>query len=219
MWKLESLTENSVTQSLRFPNLDGYPFDVTVTATYELNDKGMTVTVSARNDGDEPAPWALGLHPWVANGKNGETSEQRDADSAACRLKIDADTHVTVDAGLVPNGTEPVDGTKFDLRDDPVLDGRAFDDAWVDVHRADDGTTTTVFTRPDGMEIKLVGDETINAWQCYTATGAPFDQHPNGIAVEPMTAPANAFRSGDHLTVIEPGKSVTTVVRYEVTVK
>ena len=60
---------------------------------------------------------------------------------------------------------------------------------------------------------------TINAWQCYTATGAPFDQHPNGIAVEPMTAPANAFRSGDHLTVIEPGKSVTTVVRYEVTVK
>lgn len=127
MWKLESLTENSVTQSLRFPNLDGYPFDVTVTATYELNDKGMTVTVSARNDGDEPAPWALGLHPWVANGKNGETSEQRDADSAACRLKIDADTHVTVDAGLVPNGTEPVDGTKFDLRDDPVLDGRAFD--------------------------------------------------------------------------------------------
>ena len=49
--------------------------------------------------------------------------------------------------------------------------------------------------------------------------GAPFDQHPNGIAVEPMTAPANAFRSGDHLTVIEPGKSVTTVVRYEVTVK
>ena len=50
-------------------------------------------------------------------------------------------------------------------------------------------------------------------------TGAPFDQHPNGIAVEPMTAPANAFRSGDHLTVIEPGKSVTTVVRYEVTVK
>lgn len=219
MWKLESLTENSVTQSLRFPNLDGYPFDVTVTATYELNDKGMTVTVSARNDGDEPAPWALGLHPWVANGKNGETSEQRDADSAACRLKIDADTHVTVDAGLVPNGTEPVDGTKFDLRDAPVLDGRAFDDAWVDVHRADDGTTTTVFTRPDGMEIKLVGDETINAWQCYTATGAPFDQHPNGIAVEPMTAPANAFRSGDHLTVIEPGKSVTTVVRYEVTVK
>ena len=57
---------------------------------------------------------------------------------------------------------------------------------------------------------KLVGDETINAWQCYTATGAPFDQHPNGIAVEPMTARPTRSASGDHLTVIEPGKSVTT---------
>ena len=85
-----------------------------------------------------------------------------------------------------------MDRHKFDLRDDPVLDGRAFDDAWVDVHRRwTISAITTVFTRPDGMEIKLVGDETINAWQMLaTATGAPFDQHPNGIATEPMTAPA-----------------------------
>ena len=33
MWKLESLTDSAVTLSLRFPNLDGYPFDVTVTVT------------------------------------------------------------------------------------------------------------------------------------------------------------------------------------------
>ena len=34
MWKLESLTDSAVTLSLRFPNLDGYPFDVTVTVTW-----------------------------------------------------------------------------------------------------------------------------------------------------------------------------------------
>ena len=56
MWKLESLTDSAVTLSLRFPNLDGYPFDVTVTVTYELGENGMTVTINARNDGDEPAP-------------------------------------------------------------------------------------------------------------------------------------------------------------------
>ncbi|WP_190973548.1 aldose 1-epimerase family protein [Bifidobacterium callitrichos] len=215
MWKLESLTDNAVTQSLRFPNLDGYPFDVTVTATYELGEHGMTVTVSAFNGGDEPAPWALGLHPWLANGKQGATSEERDADSAACRLKIDANQHVVVDDGLIPTGVEPVAGVT-DLREGPTLEGRSFDDAWLDVNRAADGTTTTVFTRPDGIEVRLIGDETINAWQCYTATGAPFVEHPYGVAVEPMTAPANAFRSGEHLTVIEPGETVTTVVRYEV---
>ncbi|MBT1181134.1 aldose 1-epimerase family protein [Bifidobacterium sp. CP2] len=218
MWRLESLTENAVTQSLRFPNLDGYPFDVTVTATYELGEQGMTVTVSASNGGDEPAPWALGLHPWLANGKQGATSAERDADSAACHLKIDANEHVVVDAGLIPTGVEPVEGVT-DLREGPTLEGRSFDDAWLDVNRAADGTTTTVFTRPDGIEVKLIGDGTINAWQCYTATGAPLEEHPYGVAVEPMTAPANAFRSGDHLTTIAPGETVTTVVRYEVTRK
>ena len=87
MWKLESLTDSAVTLSLRFPNLDGYPFDVTVTVTYELGDNGMTATVNARNDGDEPAPWALGLHPWLANGKQGATAAERDADSAACHAR------------------------------------------------------------------------------------------------------------------------------------
>ena len=88
-----------------------------------------------------------------------------------------------------------------------------------DVERAADGTTTTTFTRPDGIEVKIIGDETINAWQCYTATGAPFAEHPYGIAVEPMTAPANAFRTGDHLVTLAPNGDYTTVVRYEVVQK
>ena len=150
MWKLESLTDSAVTLSLRFPNLDGYPFDVTVTVTYELGENGMTVTINARNDGDEPAPWALGLHPWLANGEQGATSAERDADSAACHLQIKAASHVTVNEALIPTGTEPVAGI-YDLNDGPTLEGRAFDDAWVDVERAADGTTTTTFTRPDAV--------------------------------------------------------------------
>lgn len=216
MWDLVALTDSSVTLSLRFPNLDGYPFDVTVTVTYALDEHGMTVTATARNDDNKPAPWALGFHPWLANGKKGTTSEERDADSAACHLQIDANLHVTVNDKLIPTGTEPVAGI-YDLREGPALEGRSFDDAWVDVNRSADGSTTTVFTRPDGITVKLIGDSTINAWQCYTATGAPFEEHPAGVAVEPMTAPANAFRTGDHLTVINAGESVTTVVRYEVT--
>lgn len=99
---------------------------------------------------------------------------------------------MTVNEALIPTGTEPVTGI-YDLNDGPTLEGRAFDDAWVDVERAADGTTTTTFTRPDGIEVKIIGDETINAWQCYTATGAPFAEHPYGIAVEPMTAPGQCL--------------------------
>ncbi len=61
----------------------------------------------------------------------------------------------------MPNGTEPVDGTKYDLRDDPVLDGRSRSTTpgrtWSMPTTA---PTTAVFTRPDGMKVTVGGDET-----------------------------------------------------------
>ena len=42
---------------------------------------------------------------------------------------------MTVNEALIPTGTEPVTGI-YDLNDGPTLEGRAFDDAWVDVERA-----------------------------------------------------------------------------------
>ena len=214
MWELEDLQESHVTLSWRSPDIAGYPFDITITATYALDENGLTETFTVHNNDSVKAPWAFGIHPWLANGKQGATAAERDADSAACHLQIKAASHVTVNEALIPTGTEPVTGI-YDLNDGPTLEGRAFDDAWVDVERAADGATTTTFTRPDGIEVKIIGDETINAWQCYTATGAPFAEHPYGIAVEPMTAPANAFRTGDHLVTLAPNGDYTTVVRYE----
>ena len=218
MWELVDLQESHVTLSWRSPDIAGYPFDITITATYALDENGLTETFTVHNNDSVKAPWAFGIHPWLANGKQGATAAERDADSAACHLQIKAASHVTVNEALIPTGTEPVTGI-YDLNDGPTLEGRAFDDAWVDVERAADGTTTTTFTRPDGIEVKIIGDETINAWQCYTATGAPFAEHPYGIAVEPMTAPANAFRTGDHLVTLAPNGDYTTVVRYEVVQK
>ena len=68
-------------------------------------------------------------------------------------------------------------------------------------------------------EEKPWGDEKLKAWRASPATGAPFAEHPYGIAVEPMTAPANAFRTGDHLVTLAPNGDYTTVVRYEVVQK
>ena len=213
MWKLESLTDSAVTLSLRFPNLDGYPFDVTVTVTYELGDNGMTATVNARNDGDEPAPWALGLHPWLANGKHA-TGQAITADNEPCRLELHCDTHVTVDEHLLPTGEEPVSGI-FDLRDNPTLEGRGFDDAWTDItNRGEDGSTSAVFTRPDGIKVTLTGDKTINSWQVCTGNEIGEKARQAGVAVEPMTAYADAFRTGKDLVVLEPGDDYTTVVTF-----
>lgn len=64
-----------MTLSWRAPNMEGYPFDIVVTATYSLADDGLHLNISAYNNGDADAPWALAIHPWLANGFNGYGDE------------------------------------------------------------------------------------------------------------------------------------------------
>ena len=212
-WSLEALEEDHVTLSWRAPALEGYPFDVTVSVTYVLDDSGLLETVSVRNDGETPAPWALGIHPWLSNGSNA-LGDAIQADNDRCTLQLDCRTHVTVDEHLLPTGEEPVDGTIYDLRESQLLKDRPFDDAWTDVERVADGSTSAIFTRPDGVQVTITGDKTINAWQVCTGTGFPAEIHQPGVAVEPMTAYADAFRSGKHLVTVEPGDEYTTVLGF-----
>ncbi len=134
-----------MTLSWRAPNMEGYPFDIVVTATYSLADDGLHLNISAYNNGDADAPWALAIHPWLANGFNGY-GDEIDAHNAKCSLTVPGRTHVTVNENLIPTGTEPVDGTKYDLRKDTLLTEQPFDDAWTDLEHAEDGTVTAVFT-------------------------------------------------------------------------
>ncbi|MBW3083207.1 aldose 1-epimerase family protein [Bifidobacterium phasiani] len=208
-WTLESLTESSVTLSWRSPNMAGYPFDLTVATTYTLGDDGLSITIAATNHGDVNAPWALAIHPWLDNGFDGY-GDEIDGQNAQCSLTLPADTHVTVDDRLLPTGTEPVDGTKYDFREPRLFTEQPYDDAWTDLRHAEDGTVTAVFRRPDGMAVEVGGDETITSFQVCTATGFAPDNHPSGVAVEPQTAYANAFNTGADLIVIAPGETSST---------
>lgn len=154
MWELEDLQESHVTLSWRSPDIAGYPFDITITATYALDENGLTETFTVHNNDAVKAPWAFGIHPWLANGKHA-TGPAITADNEPCRLELHCDTHVTVDEHLLPTGEEPVSGI-FDLRGNPTLEGRGFDDAWTDItNRSADGSTSAVFTRPDGIKVTL----------------------------------------------------------------
>ena len=209
MWELEELRESQVTLSWRAPDLQGYPFDVTVSVTYALDDDGLHETVTAHNNDSDAAPWALGIHPWLSNGRHahGDAIQQ---DNDLCSLQLPCATHVTVDEHLLPTGEESVEGTSYDLRHSTLLKDHPFDDAWTDVERADDGSTSAVFTRPDGVQVTLTGDKTINAWQACTGTGFSEATHQPGVAVEPMTGYADAFRTGKYLVTLEPGADYST---------
>ncbi|MGY4645687.1 aldose 1-epimerase family protein [Cellulomonas sp. URHB0016] len=172
----------------------GYPWPLRLRVTYSLGDGGLTVHVAATNLGTTAAPYGIGFHPWLSPG---------DATVDECTLRVDATRRVTVDDRLLPVGDEPAAG-QFDLRSPTALQGIVLDDAWLGMLRDEQGLSWIRLTGPDGRTVALWADESLDTWQVCTGDGIPGIER-GGVAAEPMTCIADAFRTGDRLVRLEPG--------------
>jgi aldose 1-epimerase len=181
----------------------GYPFHLDTTVRYALVDDGLDVTHVIRNIGSAKAPVAVGTHPFLTIG---------DAPADELVLTVHASTRFEVDARLNPIRESPVDGTEYDLRGGRPLAELQLDDAFGGVE-AVDGVAARL-TAPDGREVRLRQDENHPYVQVFTTREYPGAQI--AVAIEPMTAPANAFNSGLGVKWLEPGEqwSVNWGIQY-----
>ncbi|MDN4474373.1 aldose 1-epimerase family protein [Demequina sp. SYSU T00192] len=193
-WTVASSTGAEATLTLDLPASPGYPFQLSLAVTYALTDDGLTITTVARNAGTEALPYGVGFHPWFAPG--GTPLDE-------CTLQLDASSRVTVDDRLLPADVVPVDGD-FDLRTPRDLPGVAFDDAWVDPILDADGRSWARLGWADGSTVEIWADSEATAWQICTGDEVPGVKRA-GVAIEPMSCIADAFRTGDHLVTLEPG--------------
>ena len=176
----------------------GYPWPVRVRLTYALTGSGLHVTAEGTNLGVTTAPYGIGFHPWLSPG-DGQVDD--------CTLQVDAARHVTVDDRLLPTGTERASGD-FDLRSSRPLRGLDLDDAWIDVVRDADGLSWIRLGCPDGRTVAMWADGATRAWQvCTGDTVAQIARR--GVAAEPMTCIADAFRTGNDLVHLAPGATHT----------
>jgi len=189
-----AVTEDSVTLRHDLVPIPGYPWPLRLDVTYALGDDGLTVTVATTNHGTDVAPYGVGFHPWLSPGP-GTVDD--------CTLQLDAARSVTVDERLLPTGTQAVAGD-MDLRAGRRLAGVALDDAWLGVTPDADGLTWATLTGSDGRTVAVWADATLPAWQVCTGDGIPGIER-RGVAVEPMTCIADAFRTGDLLVELAPG--------------
>ena len=180
------------------PGWDGI-LDLSV--NYVLESDGLVVSVHATNVGDRPAPFGFGAHPYVALGAT---------PLAAVELSIPAATEVLVDEQLIPTGTAAV-RTATDFRDRRPLGDTALDTAFTELTRTrPDGAWQVVVGGLEHGDVTVWGDAALDWVQVFTAKGKDSGvDGVRGIAVEPMSCPANAFNSGDGLVVLEPGQSWT----------
>ncbi|WP_062305503.1 aldose 1-epimerase family protein [Demequina subtropica] len=193
-WTVESRTDTDVTLAYVLAASPGYPFQLSLATTYALGEDGLTITTVARNVGAEPLPYGLGFHPWFAPG--GTPLDE-------CTLQLDAASRVTVDDRLLPTGKVPVEGD-FDLRAAWPLKDVAFDDAWLDVIPDAEGRSWARLGWADGRTVEIWADAEAKAWQICTGDEVAGVRRA-GVAIEPMTCIADAFRTGDDLITLEPG--------------
>ena len=91
-----------------------------------------------------------------------------------------------------------------------TIGATVLDHAFTDLERAEDGLARVELQDPDsGTELTLWVDETYPYVMVFTGDPLP-DVNRRSLAVEPMTCPPNAFRSGEGLVRLEPGESLTS---------
>jgi aldose 1-epimerase len=198
VWELIEHEPEAVTVGYRLHPQPGWDHHLDLRTAYVLDDSGLVVTAAARNVGAEPAPFGYGAHPFLATGG---------APLTEVLLTVPAATRMEVDERQLPTGTVPVDGTGLDFRQGRAVGDTSLDTAFTDVVRGGDGTWRCEVASPSGG-IVLWADEAFPWLQVFTGVITEGLGQP-GIAVEPMTCPADAFNSGESLITLRPGEEWT----------
>jgi aldose 1-epimerase len=178
----------------------GYPFALALSIEYSLSEDGLRVTSTAANVGGDPCPYGSGQHPYLTVG-----TEKVDT----VVLHVPGRTMLLTDERKIPVAAAPVEGTEHDFRQPRAIGAQQLDNTFTDLIRDDDGLARVTLRDPDGdAEVTVWLDESYPYVEVFTGDPLPSVER-RSLAVEPMTCPPNAFRTGEGILVLAPGESAT----------
>ena len=199
-YKVLNQTNSKVTLSATITPTLGYPFLVETTVTYEVVSTGLKVTHTAINHSSEAAPYAVGGHPYF---------RFSNVDTGDVFLRSEAETLVLLDERQIPVGTMPTANSDFDLRSGVRIADHFLDNDFTDLPRDAAGLAHTYLTSPDGRSIDVWQDQNLKHTVIFTPDFYSYGlDEPKmfAVAIEPQTAAANAFNTGDDLLWLETGR-------------
>jgi aldose 1-epimerase len=180
----------------------GYPFSLALSIEYSLSDAGLGVRTTATNVGREACPYGSGAHPYLTVGT--QTVD-------AMVLRAPGRTILQVDERGIPLSAERVEETEYDFLRAKPIGATKIDNTFTDLERGDDGLARVELRHPEGgTKATLWLDESYPYLTLFTGDTQPSVER-RSLAVEPITCPPNAFRSGESVLVLEPGESTTSV--------
>jgi aldose 1-epimerase len=191
-------TAQSVTLSTVLDGEPGYPFCVRLDVRYCVLADGLRVSYRVTNEGNGPAPVAVGAHPYLRVGTT---------DTSDLILQLPATTVMDVDDRLLPVTLRSVVGTSEDPHD-LAVGLSELNHCFGGLVTGASGDAACRVVAPDGSAVEFHTDGRFRWMQVYTTPEFVRGGEPTrAIAIEPMTAPPDALNSQEDLVWVEPRSS------------
>ena len=190
-------SESSVELEVTISPVAGYPFEILLTVSYELEDAELVVSFKAKNIGGSKAPFGIAFHPYLSTKWLGDSAS----------VISDAQLVFDLDENLLPKGKQKATNTSKDLSLGKTIKGAGLDDGFTELDFAEYYATTKV-VNDSGQGVEIWQDEIFKHLVIYTTddfeTAAGVT---TAAAIEPSTSPVNAFNSKEDLIWLEPNQT------------
>jgi aldose 1-epimerase len=198
-WTLAEQSGDSVTLRFDLPPQVGYPWSLTLLTRWTVSADGLRCDQQVTNTSATNAPWGYSVHPYLQ--LSGVAVDD-------LLLRVPGRTRILADARLLPIGAVKVAGSEYDFTEPRRIGDAVLDTTFGDVQYEPHGGSSVTIAAPDGSaEVTVWGDANFKWWQIFTGDTLHGERFRRSVAIEPMTCPPDAFRSGRDLIVLEPGRT------------
>jgi len=200
-WSLAEKSADAVTLQFELPAQIGYPWWLTLRTRWQVSADGLRCDQEVLNNSTSNAPWGYSVHPYVQ--LPGVTVDDT-------LLHVPGKTRILADNRLLPIGSVSVAGTEFDFTEPRRIGDLVLDTTFGDIEHDAAGITEVTIADP-GSSAKIVvwADDKFKYWQVFSGDTLHGERFRRSVAIEPMTCPPDAFRTGRDLIVLAPGERWT----------
>ncbi|MGK5680435.1 aldose 1-epimerase family protein [Actinoplanes sp. URMC 104] len=196
-WSLVEQTPSALTLEYDLPAQIGYPWWLTLRATWSLSAAGLRCDTEVVNNSGSNAPWGYSVHPYL------QLAGVSVDDTV---LHVPGSTRIVADSRLLPIGAVPVPGTEYDFSEPRRIGDLVLDTTYGDITHTDGVSEVTLADPASDRKVVVWADEKFRYWQVFSGDTLHGERFRRSVAVEPMTCPPDAFRTGRDLVVLAPGE-------------
>jgi aldose 1-epimerase len=198
-WTLVEQTPGSVTVEFDLPAQVGYPWWLRLRTRWTVSADGLRCDQEVVNNSATNAPWGYSVHPYL---------QLTGVAVNDILLHVPAHSRILADARLLPIGAVKVAGSEYDYTEPRRIGDAVLDATFGDVdHDADGRTEVTIADPNSDAKVTVWADEKFKYWQVFTGDTLQGERFRRSVAIEPMTCPPDAFRTGRDLIVLPPGQT------------